>query len=365
MKKLLATCLVYSISLPAFANDSAGTTGAGGIVFEKTQGIVMQDEALTITPTLVTVTYQFKNTTQDPITKNILFPLPPYKTQGGNDSWDLETNPELSTRVAPFLNFSVIIDGIKTPYQTIQRAMVSNKDVTQQLKNAHIPLNPALVAGDAPAFDSDLRNVKSWKQAAENLKLLGTDGKPLWNKETIYSFQATFPPNKITTISHSYRPATGIYFGYRPGNNEKTDEDILHTDLTQTTQLFGLDIAKSIQQQSFVAYLAERIKKASSPSATNCLSYHQNQDGCLYTYFYNVDYILKTGANWDGPIQHFKLTIQYPESGVVTYNDFQGTDKAEILNRPGVLTISMNNFTPKNDLDILFAAPVLYRSQLN
>ncbi len=62
-----------------------------------------------------------------------------------------------------------------------------------------------------------------------------------------------------------------------------------------------------------------------------------------------VDYALKTGANRAGPIRHFKLTLDR--------SDAQGGD-AHGHAGPERFETRRENFTPTDDLHILFLAPV-------
>jgi len=60
------------------------------------------------------------------------------------------------------------------------------------------------------------------------------------------------------------------------------------------------------------------------------------------------------GANWAGPIQHFTLHLKYNPNGVVLFNHFYGNAKATIKQTAGNTQISLTNFIPKQDLDVLF-----------
>jgi hypothetical protein len=68
MKKLILislTTLNLFFLTPAFANDTAGTTAAGGINFTHMTDVSMEREQLTISPNKVKVIYLFKNNRQD------------------------------------------------------------------------------------------------------------------------------------------------------------------------------------------------------------------------------------------------------------------------------------------------------------
>jgi hypothetical protein len=337
----------------AIANDSAGTTAAGGIVFQKTPTIVMQKEALVISPTQVLVQYQFKNIATQAITKTILFPLPPYKIKGGNAAWDREVEPGITLKDAPFLNFSVTVNGKSVSYNTIIRAVVNGQDITQKLQAAHLPLNPDQVAGIIPE-NVDPKQVKIWQQTAKKLHLFA-NGEPLWQKQIIFSFSQTFPSQQVVYITHRYKPAAGVFFGYRAKGEALTDQAYLSNDRQRAQNLFDFDMAHSVLAHSFMDWLRTRIHQSAVFSAQNCAEFQQGQMGCLYSYYYNVDYILVTAANWADTIRDFRLTIKYPKTGAVTFNDFYQGTPVKMLKVPGEITITMQHFLPRNNLKVLFA----------
>ena len=159
------TLLIPFFPVTVFANDTAGTTSAGGITFLKSPEISMEREELTISPTKVRVKYHFKNITSRAVTREIYFPLPPYKMQGANATWDEEIDPQLKTRQGiPFINFTVKVNGTKRNYQTLTRAVIENRDITQQLQKAQLPLNPELVAGNMPLDDAEQKKQQQWLQ---------------------------------------------------------------------------------------------------------------------------------------------------------------------------------------------------------
>ncbi len=63
-------------------------------------------------------------------------------------------------------------------------------------------------------------------------------------------------------------------------------------------------------------------------------------------------YILKTAANWKGPIGTFKLTLKKPSSKSLISLCWSGLKKIDAT----TFEFNAKNFIPKTDLDILFIA---------
>lgn len=351
----MVSCLILAGFFPALvqANDSAGTSSAGGIVFKKTPNVVMEQEKLSISPQNIQVSYLFHNKTKKNILALVFFPLPPYKMLGANVSWDSEINPHLApNNGVPFVNFSVRVNHHEVAYQTITRAIYDKRDVTAQLKNAGIPLNPDLVAGNIPLMDAS--KISTWQLAAKKIGLLDAHSQPLWHKQIIYQWQQIFPAGKKIVIEHDYRPAAGIFYGDRIAALKQSDKSLFLADMQRVNDLFGLDLKQTVTATSFNHWLAAQIKTAHFPSARHCNAYQAGQSDCLYAFFTNVNYILTTGANWDGPIKNFELILHYPPTGAVTYNQFY-QQSALTMAQPGLIHIHIINFLPKQDLHILFA----------
>jgi len=76
LKKIFTVFLTFFFTA-SYANDSAGTTAAGGITFTKTPVISMVREELLINPKQVRVSYIFKNNSDKDITTQVFFPIPP------------------------------------------------------------------------------------------------------------------------------------------------------------------------------------------------------------------------------------------------------------------------------------------------
>jgi hypothetical protein len=83
---LMATLVLIGCPVAvALANDSAASTAAGGIQLRREANISMEKERLTISQDKVKVEYEFLNQTDNDITTEVAFPIPPY-TNGVTDA---------------------------------------------------------------------------------------------------------------------------------------------------------------------------------------------------------------------------------------------------------------------------------------
>ena len=321
----------------AFANDSAGTTAAGGIQFIKTPTVKMLSEDLTMSASSVKVDYVFKNISNKDVTTQVFFPLPPYQMQGANLSWDNEVFPNKN---APFTNFSVVINGQPIKYQIKTQALLNGKDIAPMLIKAGIPLNTQLAAAEVPMDDQQSANFKQWHAKAQQLGLLDHKGYPRWQKQVSYYWTQTFPAGQTLTVTHQYRPAAGeFYVSIIP--NAKDQMSSINDGIQRIKALFKINLADLAHGKNFHDWLSQQTLK---PTAGNG----------IFAFIYNVDYVLTTGANWAGPIQQFALTLKYPTDGAVAYNHFYTGQPSKIINMPGETKIFLNNFTPKQNLHVLF-----------
>jgi hypothetical protein len=349
----------------AFANDSTGTIAAGGIQFTQTPFIKMVSEDLTISKDKVKVDYLFKNLSEKPIATTVLFPLPLYQEDGPENDYNDVNSAAQVAKIAKdkkfppsILNFSVVVDGKPVAYQVKIQAILDNgKDITDILTRAGIPLLPQLGQGsglrsdyesldkkDIEKYEADL---EKWKDKAQQLGLLDKEGKARWKKQVTFYWPQVFPAGKTVTISHEYKPAVGGCFMENYGGPK---EYYIHSIGSQLKELYNVELSKAENKAKFEDWISTNAKKHDqSHTSSNSLP--------ISTFsFGNVGYILTTGANWAGPIEKFTLTLQYPANGAVVYMPFYSDTSAKIISTSGQLQILLNNFTPKQDLNIVFGS---------
>lgn len=136
---------------PVLANDSFAAIGAGGIVLQKTDGVVMESEALYLSLQQVRVRYVFLNSGPKDLTTLVAFPVPDIEIYGPDD-----VNTRFLTEADP-MQFRVAVDG--------------------QAVKAQLERKPT--------------------QSGVALK---------------YYWTQTFPQGKRLVVEHWYAPATGGFF---------------------------------------------------------------------------------------------------------------------------------------------------------
>src|SRR6267143_136499 len=316
----LKSCFIAIIGMlvvtcAARANDSAAELSIGGLQFVRTNEIAMESEDLRISLDRVTVRYQFANTSGKPVTLTVAFPLP-----------DIDLADPVN-----FVDFETRIDGVPAKFQIDQRAMVGDKDVTAQLDQFKLPVLPI---GSREIRIADLPDATRTKLADQGLLMpVRTDGKNhqqyavAWVAKTSALRQQTFPPERGGIVEHQYRPSVGT-------SSDTILRRILRSNksLSPEVERYRKDYCVS---DAFLAQLDER-------AGNGALIAPMLQER-------RINYVLKTGANWAGPIRSFKLTID-PGAGDRLVSFCPGRLKPTA---PNALEFSAKDFTPDGDLKIL------------
>ena len=133
--RLVAVCGVLAAG-SAYANDSIGELGTGGIILSRTDAVSMVSEDLYVGLDKVTVDYVFKNSTDQDVDALVAFPMPdidgtiydrPYIPDDQSDN---------------FLGFEVTVDGKEVKPTLEQKAFALGIDVGDLLKANNVPVNP-------------------------------------------------------------------------------------------------------------------------------------------------------------------------------------------------------------------------------
>ncbi|WP_051062495.1 DUF4424 family protein [Thiolinea disciformis] len=160
LTSLLAITTLANVS----ANDSTAAFGVGGLVFTKSDHIVMQEEDLFISKDKIRIAYKFYNTSDKPITTRVAFPLPEIVLDADNSAFPDYTEADLR-KDKNILKFSVVVDGKKQVFQS------------------------------------------------EDKKRFDQDAQAYVHKITHYWMQ-TFPAKKVILVNHEYTPGVGGGVGY-------------------------------------------------------------------------------------------------------------------------------------------------------
>lgn len=302
---LIAALAAAPALAPALANDSEAGLSAGGLVLELRQNdrIEMVSEVLRIAPDRVRVDYVFLNHGPDDQTITVAFPLPdlritPYMPVGYYQGWQGNEDS---------LAFSITVDGRPVAPQAQRRAVLDGQDITDRVIAADLSLNPMLAA-IAEEEDALL---------TPDQRALMPEGWPEWALETVYHWQQTFPAGQPLRVSHDYRPIAGGAI-ITPGEINPNDPSW----------------AQFCPEADFIAG-ADRLMRGA--------------DGD-YGLARMVGYVLKTGANWRGPIGDFTLIVEKPSTDSLVSFCASGVTKTSLT----TFEVRRKDFTPTDDLNILW-----------
>lgn len=283
--RALMIALLAATSWPARANDSAAELSIGGLQFVRTKDVTMASEELRIGLDKVNVRYQFVNQTSKPVALTVAFPLPDI------DLSEAENIALPSSNPVNFVEFETRIDGNPVPLTIDQRAMVGNKDVTALLRQFKLPLLPL---GDREIRVADLPATTRTKLIDDGLLMpagMSDNGRqqymPGWITKTSAVREQVFPPTRTVIVEHQYRPSVG-----------SSPDTVLRSGLRRSAAL-GPEVERYRKEYCVTdAFLAELDKRTGS-----------SQDNAAKLQERRISYVLKTGANWAGPIRSFTLTI--------------------------------------------------------
>jgi hypothetical protein len=317
-------------SAPALANDTSAELASGGLVFVRNPVVEMRSEQLFVSSAQVRVTYHFFNTSDQAVTNLVAFPLPDITVD--SPDWNVSVPTEEPVN---FLAFSTQTNGQKVTTQVEQKVFAMGVDRTAMLQSLGLPLAPQLKA-TYNALDALPKD--KWQELidlgmAETDEYGNTpDGKmtahlePRWTLKTTYYWQQTFPPKTELVIEHQYKPSVGASVGTEIGYPKPAADQ--KAEIAAYTVKYCIDA-------SFIA------------AATNAYQKAQQAKGILGEK--RIDYILKTGANWAGPIADFTLTIDKGDPNNLL--SFCGTGVKKLS--PTQFQVHYTNYDPTTDLAVL------------
>lgn len=328
-RSFAASAALVALASPALANDSSAELAAGGLVLTRSAQVQMASEDLYVSAQEIRVHYRFKNLTGQPITTRVAFPMPDVPSTEEPLAIPTEDPQNL-------LDFVTVVDGTPVKAELEQKAVLNGADRTAVLKAMDLPL--------APHLHSTLDALDRLSEAqGQTLLALGLvrpdvyddDGKgmkrhwaPLWTLKTTWHWEQTFPAGRDLVVDHRYKPAAGASAGTMVGSARfRADAE------------GRAEIAKYCMDKGFLSAAA----RARKPGMDYPPLWEQR-----------IAYVLKTGANWAGPIGDFTLTIDKgaPENLV----SFCGEGVRKI--GPTLFQVKKTNFTPRRDLDVLILLPV-------
>jgi hypothetical protein len=322
-----ATC--WEAASPSLANDSSAELAIGGLTFTKNADISIESEELTIALDKIGVRYKFLNRSAKPITLTVAFPLPDINLADASNVAFPVGNP------LNYVGFSTKIDGKPVAFTTNQQAFLNDKNVTATLTEMGIPMMPV---GAQQLKINELSQETRVRAVKEGLLVeSGTNDKGLplydatWTLKTSVVRHQSFPPGKPILVEHRYRSSVGMSFDsiLRQSLRQKKG---LESELQRYKTTFCVD-------DNFLR-LVDGLETADKAAGGRIIERR-------------ISYVLKTGANWAGPIKDFRLIVDKGQPDRIVSFCGQGIKQISATQ----YELRANDFTPAQDLEILILGP--------
>lgn len=320
-KTLLTALLAACFAAPATANDSVASMGTGGLVLQRTDGIVMRSEDLYVSAREIRVQYRFFNRTDRDISTIVAFPMPDVVGRPEGDISIAQDDPRVLTP------FTTTVNGRRVATNVEQKAMLNGVDRSDLLRGLGVPLSPhrretgeAVAALPRPQIDMliemGLVEDLGYADGADTV----VDFAPKWTLKTTHYWTQVFPAGKELAVDHRYTPAVGGSAGSVFGAAE-------------------LDDSEATNEVAATYCTDEAFVRAA----------HRLRDRGQYLTETWVDYVLTTGANWAEPIGDFRLVVDKGSSRNLV--SFCGEGVRRISSTR--FEIRRRNFVPDRDLSVL------------
>ena len=234
--------------------------------------------------------------------------------------------------------FEVRVDGRPVPTRAVRRALAGSRDITRELLAIGLP--DAVVFETFGGDDPDALPFTP-AQAKALRALLGRDA-PLngWQVEETRLWEQTFPAHREVVVEHTYRPFVGLAYDepfQRRFPASGTGE------LTAASPVGEARLpAEACVDDSTRAGIDRRIDalaKAGAETVKRSLS--------------DVEYILGTGRNWEGPIGDFTLRIEKETPDEIVSLCFPGRP---VRTSPTTIEFHARDLVPQDRLVIYFYA---------
>jgi hypothetical protein len=333
MLKTAAVLLALACAAgPALANDSSAELATGGLIFVHNDNVEMRAEDLSISAKQVDVRYRFFNKAAIDVTVLVAFPMPEVRIAGPDEIISLPTQDPVN-----LLAFTTTVNGKPVKTQVEQHVFAAGIDRTALLTSLGIPLAPHLQpTNDAldrlprDKWDELIRlglaEIEEYDAGKGPEKHLSAR----WGLRTTFYWEQTFPAKAETVIEHRYKPSVGASVQTSLGAPYAVKEPWY--DEYKRKYCLDSDFFASI----------ERLRKAAN-----------SEFGPPYAE-QRIDYILRTGANWSGPIGQFHLAVDKGEAGNLVSFCGQGVRKTSDTK----FEMTKTNFSPEGDLAVLILSKI-------
>lgn len=331
------SAVAVNLSVAGSANDSSAAIGLGGLELTRNDAITMDSEDLYLSRQKVTVKYRFTNTSAKDVETLVSFPLPPIP-------WGLDGYMDMPqfTDWQDQIGFKTRVDGkpVALTYQEVVTIIGRPEvnDVLVRLKERNWPVRYWEDYEFDQKYIDPLSATEKAKLVEQGLLRKAADGdylSPNWQMQAHVTRKQLFPAGKTITVEHSYKPiAGGSVGGALIAEYRKNGGDY-----------FKEYAAAYCMDKAFLAgfdkrYAAEK-KKAAKRGDDYGVAYMEHW----------LDYVLKSGANWKGPIKNFRLVVDKEKPDNLVSFCMTGVKKIS----PTQFEIRKTNFEPKEDIKILIA----------
>jgi len=327
LKPAVAVLAAAISAAPALANDTTAELATGGLIFVHNPDIEMRAEDLFVSAKEISVRYRFFNNAPQDITVLVAFPMPDIEIESMDDNIAVPTEDP-----ANFLAFRTAVNGTPTATNVQQRVLAMGVDRTQLLRSLGIPLAPhlkvtyeALDRLPAERWNEFLRIGLAEIEEYDAGKGMKKHLAPRWTLQTTYYWEQTFRARGETLIEHRYKPSVGASVQTSLGSPAEMQE-----------RWFQDYKEKYCLTPEFLA----DVEKARNAAGNNAGTPYSEE---------RIDYVLRTGANWSGPIQDFRLVVDSGDAGSLV--SFCGQDVKKIAGTQ--YEMRKTDFTPEGNLAVL------------
>jgi hypothetical protein len=310
---------------PAFANDSSAELSVGGLVLTRTADVSLESEDLAISLEMVIVRYRFLNRTPTPLTLTVAFPLPNIDLSEG-ENYSIPDNDPVN-----FVGFETKVNGKPVSFTIHQSAHLGSEDISAKLVKSGVPLMPI---GVQQTQLSQLPQSTRDQLLQQGLLLKnGTNdrGEQLyeaaWTVKTAAVRRQTFLPNVPALVEHRYHTSLGIGF-----------DTVLRKRLRQNAAM-AAEVDRYRKTYCIDDAFLQKLDRVAGTTDANTGKIQERR----------ISYVLKTGANWAGPIKDFRLTVDKGKADRLM-SFCEGPVK---MISPTMVEFTAKDFMPDKDLKIL------------
>jgi hypothetical protein len=321
---LFGAALLFATA--ALANDTTASSGAGGLVLQRTDAIDMVSEDLFVSADAIRIRYVFRNRTPRDFDTIVAFPMP-----------DRDLGEEYGGDVGYPSGFRTRAAGRPVSARLERKAVVKGKDYTALLAQLKVPIAPDSINDATKAMDrlapaQKARLVSVGLAGDEEYDNTGQGMKhhliPLWTVKDSMWWRQRFPAGRDLVIEHNYVPGVG-----------GSVESAIAFKQFRTTSDSRQMIARYCIDHDFLAAVDRLSRKDQT-----------NGPGMPDKW---IDYILTTGANWRSPIGSFRLVVDKGKPGNLVSFCEAGVKKIS----PTRYEVRHANWRPTRDLHVLIIEP--------